>query len=80
MSPYDPANLPTHRRPRSLGGRSDDPVWGIDASDLGSDLAYRPDPSAPAGHGFIEPSHPMTLQEYQQALALLRNRWQKVSI
>ncbi len=80
VSPHDPANLPIHRRPQNLGGRGNDPVWSIDVNDLGPDLVYRPDPDDPARHGFLEPSHPMTLQEYQQALALLRSRWQKVSI
>jgi hypothetical protein len=79
VSPFDPANLPTHRRPRSLGGRGDDPVWSIEASDLAPDLSYRPDPDDPARHGFIEPSRPMTLQEYQDALASTRQRWRKIT-
>lgn len=77
ISPFDPGNLPVHRRPRSLGGRGDDPVWSIDASDLGPDLCYRPDPDDPSRHGFLEPSRPMTLQEYQEALASTGQRWRK---
>lgn len=79
VSPFDPGNLPAHRRPRGLGGRGDDPVWSIDAGDLGPDLDYRPDPDDPSRHGFIEPSRPMTLQEYQDALAATRQRWRKIA-
>jgi hypothetical protein len=77
VSPSDPGNLPAHRRPRNLGGRGDDPVWRIDEEDLGPNLSYRPDPDDPSRHGFIEPSRPMSLQEYQDALGLTRRRWQK---
>lgn len=79
VSPLDPSNLPMHRRPRSLGGRGDDPVWSIEVSDLGPELCYRPDPDNPSRHGFIEPSGPTTLQEFQDALASTRQRWTKIT-
>ena len=80
VSPRDPVHLPFHRRPRSLGGCGVDPVWSIEAVDLGVDLVYRPDPDDPLRHGFIEPSHPIMLEAYQDALTQTRDRWRKVVI
>jgi hypothetical protein len=73
VAPHDPLNLVKHRRPASLAGTGQDPVWRIDLNDLGPDLEFRPDR---AGHGLIEPKRPMTLQEFEQALAATRQRWQ----
>jgi hypothetical protein len=36
--PQEITKLPRHRRPRSLGGRGKDPVWGIPSSNLGAKL------------------------------------------
>jgi hypothetical protein len=77
VSPDDPMSLPYFRRPPDLGGTSRDPVWRIAEADLGSDLGYRADP-ARAGHGFVEPSRPMTLGDYQQALARTQGAWRRV--
>lgn len=65
--------LPRHRRPQSLGGVGQDPVWFIDREDLGSDLRFRQDS---ANHGLIEPVRTTTLQGVQDALAATRSRWQ----
>ena len=75
VTPNDPKKLPRHRRPRSLGGRGKDPVWGIPSSNLGAKLVYRADPKNPTGHGFIEPAYPMTFNEYQCALTKTRATW-----
>ena len=72
VAPLDPQNLPPFRRPAALGGRGRDPVWVIAAHDLGPDLAFRRDS---ATHGLIEPARPMTLLEYETALAATRTRW-----
>ena len=77
VSPNDPMNLPSHRRPPDLGGTGKDPVWCISSCNLGPDLQYRPDPKDPLGHGFVEPSRTMTLAEYQRALAETRTRWNR---
>jgi len=77
VSPDDALNLPYFRRPPALGGTSKDPVWQISEADLGPNLCYRADPARP-GHGFVEPIRPMTLAEYQQALAQTRRLWQKI--
>jgi hypothetical protein len=69
--PDDPANLPPFRRPATLGGRGKDPVWVIDTNDLGPDLQFRQDSPT---HGLIEPSGPVTLDEYELALAATRGR------
>ncbi|MCE9567347.1 MAG: hypothetical protein K8U57_35550 [Planctomycetes bacterium] len=72
VAPDDPANLPPFRRPAVLGGRGKDPVLVIDTSDLGPDLQFRQDS---AKHGLIEPARPMTLTEFELALASTRAKW-----
>jgi hypothetical protein len=72
VAPGNPIYLPKHRRPASLGGLGQDPVWYIDSGDLEADLCFRQDRP---GHGLIEPKWPMTLQEYQDALTRTRSRW-----
>src|SRR5258708_4784834 len=72
VAPGDPMDLPILRRPASLGGIGRDPVWYIEADDLGADLQLLLDRPK---HGLVEPSRPLTLQELQQALAATRNRW-----
>jgi 1-acyl-sn-glycerol-3-phosphate acyltransferase len=69
-----PSDLPAHRRPPEHGGTGKDPVWSIDANDLGPDLQHRPD--AP-GHGTVQPSRPMTNDKYQSALEQTRDKWKK---
>lgn len=72
VAPDDPLNLQRHRRPASLGGIGRDPVWYIEADELGPDLEFRQEGS---GHGLIEPKQAMTLDEFQGALAGSRPRW-----
>src|SRR5438132_2726767 len=55
VAPDDPAGLPRHRRPTSLGGIGRDPVWYIEKDDLAPDLEFRQDSAV---HGVIEPSRP----------------------
>lgn len=78
VSPDDPINLPSYRRPTAFHGTGNDPVWMIEDANLGSDLLYRPDPLK-GGHGFIEPVRPMTLDEYRRALEQTQGLWQKVT-
>ena len=72
VAPDDPMHLPDFRRPPSLGGRGQDPVWWIDECELGPDLTVRRDST---NHALIEPSRPMSLQEFQDALAATRDLW-----
>ena len=72
VAPNDAAILPTLRRTPVLGGKGKDPVWEIDTDDLGPDLQFRQDSRT---HGLIEPVRPMTLDEYEQALAATRAKW-----
>jgi hypothetical protein len=71
-TPHDFMDLPRYRLPRSRGGTGSDPVWSIDADDLGADLQFRPDS---ATHGLIEPARTMTIQLFQEALQRTRDRW-----
>jgi hypothetical protein len=78
VSPGDPMGLPRHRRPPELRGTGKDAVWEIDVNDLGPDLQFRPDGTR-TDHGFIEPARPMTLDEFEVALARTQDRWRKLS-
>ena len=71
-APDDPRHLIRFRRPPSLGGTGDDPVWIIDVNDLDPDLAVHLDTPK---HAVDEPIRPMTLQSFQAALARTRDRW-----
>lgn len=73
-----PERLPVHRRPSGFGGSGMDPVFAIDAADLGPDLGVRADPNGPLGHGFVEPVRRMPFNDYQRALWATRPRWQQV--
>ena len=73
-----PRNLPRHRRPPAQGGIGPDPVWRIEVDDLPDALVFRADPECPTVHGLIEPSRPMLLGEYQEALAVTRSSWSRV--
>jgi hypothetical protein len=76
VSPDDPLNLPYFRRPPEFQGTGQDPVWVFESNQLGADLYYRADPSH-AGHGFIEPTRTMTLDEFEQAIIGIQKLWQK---
>jgi RHS repeat-associated protein len=77
VSPGGPHNLPSHRRPAQLGGTGKDPVWCTGTCSLPEGLTYRPDPSNPTGHGFVEPSRPMTFNEYEQLLESTQTLWRE---
>jgi hypothetical protein len=77
VSPDNPRHLPRHRRPPQFHGTGKDLVWGLEEDRLPADLLYRPDPDNP-GHGFIEPALPMTLAEYQAALARTQREWKRI--
>ena len=49
----------------------------FDEVDLTEKLRLRPDPDDPAGHGFVEPNHTMTVQRFQESLAETRDQWIK---
>lgn len=72
VAPGDPMRLKRHRRPPSLGGIGQDPVWCIDVSDLSGDLLFRQDDPT---HGLVEPAHTMTLKQFEDALASTRPFW-----
>jgi hypothetical protein len=75
-APDDPANLPKNRRPPQVnGGTGKDPVWEIDTDDLGPNLQYYQDRPT---HGVVGVKAPMTLDEFEQALAATRARWVRV--
>jgi hypothetical protein len=56
----------------SLGGTGRDPVWYIEMVDLGPDLNFRQDRPT---HGLIESKRPLSLQEFQNALAGTCPNW-----
>ena len=75
VTPDDARNLPRHRRPVELGGAGKDPVFAIEAADLGERLLFRPDPDNPNEHGFVEPAAEVGVEPYQNALCDTGPRW-----
>lgn len=71
-------NLARHRLPRELGGTGRDPVFELDTYELLEELVYRPDPANPEGHGFVEPSHRMSFEEYRQVIHGTRAVWHRL--
>lgn len=71
-------NLAPHRLPREFGGRSRDPVFELDTDELPEKLTYRPDPDNPEEHGFVEPAHRMSFEEYERAIHETRGLWRPV--
>lgn len=54
------------------------PQAGDTSCDLMDGLTYRPDPANPTGHGFLEPSRPMSFDEYQSLLGQSQPYWSGV--
>ena len=73
-----PRNLPRHRRPPEHGGIGADPVWAIETGDLTDDLDLRRHPGRSDSHALVEPSRPMPLDEFQNALAVTRSFWGRI--
>lgn len=73
-----PENLPGIRRPPEFGGTGKDPLFELETDDLPQELRYRPDPTKPDAHGFVEPSRAMGFEEYQQAPRSTRSLWRLV--
>jgi hypothetical protein len=74
VAPHSAMSLPSHRRPNSLGGTGKDPVWALGLDGLPSTLNFQQDS---ANHGLIEPAFPMTLRQYEEALAQTRRSWRR---
>jgi hypothetical protein len=72
VAPDDPMWLARHRRPASLGGLGQDPVWVLELDDLVPHLRFSQDSPT---HGVTEPKAPMPFQDYLKALAALRARF-----
>lgn len=75
VAPASPENLPAHRRPPEHGGSGKDPIWELDAADLGAELVYREDPLMTGLHGFVEPVLPTTFDAYESAVLATRRAW-----
>ena len=73
----DPAGLPKHRRPRSLGGEGRDPLFSIRVSILGRGLVMNEDRPP---HALVEPAHRCLLSEYEAALAATRPCWEALHV
>lgn len=67
--------LSTSPDPNARQPRRNQAVFEIESDELGADL--KPNHDKP-NHCLIEPARPMTLAEYQQALADTRDLWQQV--
>lgn len=72
VTPDDPRDLPLHRRPESLLGTGNRPVWSIQSTRFARHLAIRQNRPE---HWLIEPSILMELEAYESALADTRPHW-----
>ncbi|HEY5959169.1 MAG TPA: hypothetical protein VIV60_21575 [Polyangiaceae bacterium] len=79
-TPDDPALLPPHVRPPSLGGKGKLPLFALDVSLLDNSLTPRRDPKNPNKHAFIEPDSTMELSALQGHLCGSRHAWQGANI
>jgi hypothetical protein len=70
----DPYSLLPHLLPTAFGGHAREPLWII-----GDDRIRRPLALRPAGlpHMHVEPHSPMTLADYEGALAGTRGDWSR---
>jgi hypothetical protein len=77
-SPLTPMNLPSHRRPASMGGTGKDPVFQMNTKDLPSGLVFVPDKfnnNGAAIHGTIQPKGPVSYQVYKRLLESTQPKW-----
>ncbi len=79
VTPDDWRHLPSRRIPEELGGTGNHPMFALDTDDLGPTLLFRRDPENPVRHGFIEPSRPMSFEEYQAAIQARSAMWERVT-
>lgn len=75
VAPPPPENLPEQLRPPEYGGYGKDFLFELDTDELAPELRYRSDPKNPMGHGFIEPSEPMSFEEFERAVHETRELW-----
>ncbi len=74
VAPDTPMNLIDFRKPKDLGGKSNDPLWSIKVSELPVGLRFRQDSSS---HGVIEPAAPMPYKLYKALLESTMSSWIK---
>jgi hypothetical protein len=72
----DPYALAPFRKPPEFGGTGRDPVWSMPSSDLPDGLTLNPDTPF---HGTIQPSYPMTPEEFSGLLAGTSESWTPVA-
>jgi hypothetical protein len=73
MSAFDdPWQMPTHIRPRSLGGNSDRLVWKMAVSDLPASPDFV---QSGRSHGVVAPIKPVHIDDYLQAVAGTQASW-----
>ena len=77
VTPDDIHRLPRHTKPKTLGGRSDNPVFRISCAVLPKALFYAADRRY---HGSIEPAQQCQFDEYQANLHETRMHWEQVDI
>jgi len=74
VTPDDPMDLPQRRRPPSLLGTGNRPVWSIVSAHIAGRLAIRQDRPT---HWLIEPSSSMQLPAFEEVLADTAPRWSR---
>lgn len=86
VTPNDPSGMAYVRRPTTvndkdgLPGKSPDPLWAISERSLADyGLSFRPDPTNPTEHGFVEPAFDMSLADYRRAIQQTQGIWVEVT-
>jgi hypothetical protein len=73
MSAFDdPWQMPTHIRPRRLGGNNDRPLWNMPVPALPPSLDFV---QSGGSHGVVAPTKPVHIDDYLQAVASTQASW-----
>lgn len=83
VSPDSWLNIPTHRRPQSMGHGSSGPntlnVYSIEVKRLSTPpLQLRAEPANSTLHALVEPSERMPLAQFEHILATTQDDWRQV--
>ncbi|WP_295695616.1 putative T7SS-secreted protein [Lapillicoccus sp.] len=74
----DLASIPPYRRPLAFGGTGKDlNMFTLEQSALPEGLIFHPDPHK-VGHGFVEPTRPMSYDDMQRLIHSTQFSWRKV--
>ena len=75
----DPLKLPAHRRPKSLAGTANHPVFRFPVANLPNTLSLRQDePLTDQNHYVVEPAEEVAVGDFKAALGATRGGWRNI--